>query len=58
VDFNIMTPIGKGTIVGMSPDHKKILVMHTREEKKGTYAKWWPWDDRIGAIDETKKEEE
>lgn len=56
-NFEIDTPIGRGTIVGMSPDHKRILVMHKYAEKKGTYAKWWPWSESEGKIDDTKKEE-
>lgn len=50
IDFNIITPDGRGTIVGMSPDHKRILVMHTHKERKGTYAMWWDWDDKKGEI--------
>ena len=49
-DFNIQTPIGRGTIVGMTPDHANILVMHTYSDKKGTYAKWWLWDEQKGEI--------
>lgn len=49
-DFNIQTPIGRGTIVGMTPDHTRILVMHKYIDKKGTYAKWWSWDDEKGEI--------
>jgi len=49
-DFNIQTPIGRGTIVGMTPDHTRVLVMHTYTEKKGTFAKWWSWDDQKGEI--------
>ncbi len=56
-NFDITTPIGKGTIVGMSPDHKLILVMHTYNEKKGTYARWWSWDDQKGAIIEHRNED-
>ena len=55
-DFNIQTPIGRGTIVGMTPDHTRVLVMHTRIEddetgKKGsTHALWWSYDEEKGAI--------
>jgi len=51
-DFEIQTPDGRGTIVGMTPDRKRVLVMHTRYEgkKRFTYAKWWDWDYQKGEI--------
>lgn len=64
-NFEIQTPIGRGTIVGMSPDHKEILVMHTREKddktgKKGsTHAVWWLYDAEKGEIiDEVNRTKE
>lgn len=60
-NFDIMTPIGRGTIVGMHPDHKSILVMHSYQDRKGTFAKWWLWDDQKGEIvgeQETETKEE
>ncbi len=55
--FDIQTPIGRGTIVGMTPDHTRVLVMHTYKDKKGTYAKWWSLDSEKGVIVEDKREE-
>ncbi len=55
-DFDIMTPIGKGTAIGLSPDRTRILVMHTRplveraKDKGPTYIHWWSWDDQKGEI--------
>lgn len=46
----IDTPIGKGTILGISPEGDAICVMHTRpvEERDKThgpcYIKWWVWN--------------
>lgn len=54
--FEIITPIGTGTIVGMAPDGTKILVMHTRPKeersktKGATYARWWDFDPQKGEI--------
>ena len=47
---SVMTPIGPGTLVGLSINHEKALIMHTRpKEERGpgignTYARWWQWD--------------
>lgn len=54
--FEIDTPIGRGTIVGMCPDGTRVLVMHTRprEErskiKGSTYTMWWDFDPQKGEI--------
>jgi len=46
----IDTPIGKGTIVGITPEGDAICVMHTRPKEErdrihgATYVKWWEWD--------------
>ena len=55
-NYQIQTPIGIGTIVGMTPDHKRVLVMHTRPPKDrsksrgSTFAKWWDWSEEEGKI--------
>jgi hypothetical protein len=49
-NFNIQTPIGRGTIVGMTPDRTRVLVMHTYLDKKGTYARWWDWNPEKGEV--------
>lgn len=56
--MSINTPIGLGSIVGLSPDRTQILIMHTYKEKRGTYARWWNWDDEKGEIVNGQKTEE
>jgi len=48
--MEIDTPIGKGTIVGVSHDGAAVCVMHTRPKDERdrshgvTYIKWWEWN--------------
>lgn len=46
----IDTPIGKGTVLGLTPEGDAICVMHTRPKEQrdkshgSTYVKWWMFD--------------
>jgi hypothetical protein len=61
---SVQTPIGLGTLIGLSIDRTQACVMHTRPpEERGpksgrTYVHWWAWDSTNEVCYEGKQNEQ